>query len=151
MLNYTTYGRDENVNPSAQSDFNLYGIGIRTNFGIPLISRINYSKTENTIGSETQTTSNISTLLLGLDYMMDGFLGGDILKPFFSYRLQQVETTTSIGTNYSTDRNNFTIGLAYQSPVMGVLSVRYDLITYANKDLYDFSDTVLNARYSYYF
>lgn len=151
MLNYTTYGRDEEVNPSAQSEFNLYGIGLRTNFSIPLISRINYSITENTIGIDTKTTSNISTLLLGLDYLMDGVSGGDIFKPFVSYRLQQVETTTAAGANYDTDRNNLTIGLAYQSPVMGIFSLRYDLITYGNKDIYDFSDTVLNARYSYHF
>jgi hypothetical protein len=50
-LNYTTYGRDEEVNPGAQSDFSLYGIGLRTNFSIPIVTRLNYSKSENDIGN----------------------------------------------------------------------------------------------------
>jgi hypothetical protein len=151
-LNYTTYGRNEEVNPAAQSDFNLYGIGLRTYFGIPLVSRINYSKSENEIGTDVannKSTSSVSTLLLGLDYIIDGVLGGDIFKPFFNYRLQQVETTSPTST-FETGRNNFTIGLAYQSPTMGILSVRYDHITYDN-DLIDFNDSVMNARYSYHF
>ena len=48
-LNFTTYGRDEEINPGAQSDFSLYGIGLRTNYSIPLVSRLNYSKSENDI------------------------------------------------------------------------------------------------------
>ncbi len=151
-LNYTTYGRDEEINPAAQSDFNLYGIGLRTYFGIPLVSRINYSKSENEIGTvaaNNKSTSSVSTLLIGLDYILDGVLGGDIFKPFFNYRLQQVETTSPTST-FETGRNNFTIGLAYQSPAMGVLSIRYDHITYDN-ELIDFNDSVMNARYSYNF
>jgi hypothetical protein len=60
-------------------------------------------------------------------------------------------------TDIETDRNNYTIGFAYQSPTMGILSIRYDLITYNNTtsgsvaDLPEFNDTILNARYTYNF
>jgi hypothetical protein len=151
-LNYTTYGRDEQVNPAAQSDFNMFGVGLRTKFGMPLVARLNYSQSENGVGSDAaanKSTTTVNTLLIGIDYIMTGVRGSDTFKPFFTYRLQQVESknpTTSIDTG----RNNYTIGLAYQSPQLGILSLRYDHITYDN-DMIDFNDSVLNARYSFHF
>jgi len=151
-LNYTTYGRDEEINQSAQSAFNLYGIGLRTNYSFPLISRLNYSKSENDIGtaiSLNQSNTTVSTFLIGLDYMLDGFMGGDVFKPFVNYRLQNVKSKSNT-FDIETGRNNYTIGFAYQSPTMGILSIRWDQITYDNTDI-DFNDTILNARYTYNF
>ncbi len=165
-LNYTTYGRDEQVNPAAQSDFGLYGIGLRTNFAIPLVTRLNYSKSENDMGTDAsiyQSNTTVSTFLIGVDYVMSGFMGGDVFKPFVNFRLQNVKTksitriydedelVSEIETGIETGRTNYTIGLAYQSPTMGILSIRWDQITYDNKDYLDFNDTILNARYSYNF
>jgi hypothetical protein len=158
-LNFTTYGRDEEINPGAQSDFNLYGIGLRTNYSIPLVSRLNYSKSENDIGTATsfnQSNTTVSTFLIGLDYMMSGFMGGDVFKPFVNFRLQNVKTKSNL-VEIETGRNNYTIGFAYQSPTMGILSIRWDQITYNNTNSnlnassIDFNDTILNARYTYNF
>ena len=151
-LNYTTYGRDEEINPSAQSDFSLYGLGLRTNYSFPLISRLNYSKSENDIGTSAslnQSNTTVSTFLIGFDYLMDGFISGDVIKPFVNFRLQNVVTNTN-NDKIETGRNNYTIGFAYQSPTIGILSVRWDQITYDNPNI-DFNDTILNARYSYNF
>lgn len=166
-LNYTTYGRDEEVNTSSQSDFSLYAIGLRTNFAIPLVSRLNYSSSENDIGTGTslvQSNLKVNTFLIGIDYVMDGFMPGDVFKPFANFRIQSVKTHRTERfidpetiTNIETDRNNYTIGLAYQSPTMGIFSIRYDLITYSNSTssaistLPEFNDTILNARYTYNF
>jgi hypothetical protein len=166
-LNYTTYGRDEEVNPVAQSDFSLYALGLRTNFAIPLVTRLNYSSSENDIGtgtSITQSNLKVNTFLIGVDYLMGGVMPGDVFKPFVNFRLQTVKThrterfiAPETITDIETDRNNFTIGLAYQSPVMGILSLRWDLITYNNSTsssipaLPEFNDTIINARYTYNF
>jgi len=166
-LNFTTYGRDENIpdRSSAQSDFSLYGIGLRTNFSIPLVTRLNYSNSENDIGTGTsinQSNTTVSTFLIGIDYVLNGFMGGDVFKPFVNFRLQDVKTETiirpldpnsgdpDIVRQIDTGRKNYTIGLAYQSPTMGILSIRWDQITYDNTDI-DFNDTILNARYTYSF
>jgi hypothetical protein len=151
-LNYTTYGRDEEVNPSAQSDFSLYGVGLRTNFSIPLVTRLNYSKSENDIGTDVslnKSNTTVSTFLIGVDYVIKGVMGGDVFKPFVNYRLQNVKTKSTF-LDVDTGRNNFTVGLAYQSPTMGILSIRWDQITFDNPDI-DFNDTILNARYTYNF
>jgi len=156
MLNYTNYGRDDQIYPTSQSDFNLYGIGIRTTFNFPLTTRINYSNSENDIGrdaSVNQTTTSISTLRAGLDYVTSGFMSEDFFKPFFDYRWQNVKTDRNTAGNpssFETSRNNFTIGLAYQSRVIGILSLRYDRISYGNEDI-DFDDSILNFRYTYSF
>jgi hypothetical protein len=156
MLNYTNYGRDDRIYPTAQSDFNLYGIGVRTTFNFPLTTRINYSNSENDIGrdvSSNRSTTTVSTLRAGLDYITPGFLSNDIFKPFFDYRWQNVTTDRNSGgmpTSFETSRNNFTIGLAYQSPMLGILSLRYDHISYGNEEI-DFDDSILNFRYTYSF
>jgi hypothetical protein len=166
-LNYTTYGRDEEVNPGAQSDFGLYGIGLRTNFSIPIVSRLNYSKSENDIGTGTsiaQSNLKVNTFLIGVDYVINGVKPGDVFKPFVNFRIQTVKTHRieryggpEVTSDLDTDRNNYTIGLAYQSPTMGILSLRWDLITYnnstsnVNSTLPEFNDTILNARYTYSF
>jgi hypothetical protein len=166
-LNYTTYGRDEDVHTSAQSDFSLYALGLRTNFAIPLVTRLNYSSSENDIGTATSLTQSnlkVTTFLIGLDYVMDGVMPGDVFKPFANFRLQSVKThrterflNPETVTDIETDRNNFTIGLAYQSPAMGILSIRWDFITYdntfsdTNLKTPEFNDTILNARYTYNF
>jgi hypothetical protein len=156
MLNYSNYGRDDQIYTTSQSDFNLYGIGLRTNFKIPLTTRINYSNSENDIGSETslnQSTTSVSTLLFGIDYAFNGFGSGDFFKPFIDYRLQQVKTestSTTSQSGFETSRNNYTIGFAYQSPKMGILSFRYDHISYDNTVI-NYSDSILNARYTYSF
>jgi hypothetical protein len=80
---------------------------------------------------------------------MDGFISGDVIKPFVNFRLQNVVTNTN-NDKIETGRNNYTIGFAYQSPTIGILSVRWDQITYDNPNI-DFNDTILNARYSYNF
>jgi hypothetical protein len=151
-LNFTTYGRDEEINPGAQSDFNLYGIGLRTNYSIPLISRLNYSLSENDIGTSAslnQSNTSVSTFLIGIDYVLNGIMGGDVFKPFVNFRIQNVKTKSNLN-EFETGRNNYTIGLAYQSPTMGILSIRWDQITYDNANI-DFNDTILNARYTYNF
>jgi hypothetical protein len=159
-LNFTTYGRDEEINPGAQSDFSLYGVGLRTNFSIPLVSRLNYSNSENDIGTGTsfnQSNTTVSTFLIGIDYVMSGFMGGDVFKPFVNFRLQDVKSKSTtrfdgpeVVSEIETGRKHYTIGLAYQSPTMGILSIRWDQITYDNTDI-DFNDTILNARYTYNF
>ena len=159
-LNFTTYGRDEEINPGAQSDFSLYGVGLRTNFSIPLVTRLNYSNSENDIGTGTsfnQSNTTVSTFLIGIDYVMSGVMGGDVFKPFVNFRLQDVKSKSTnrfggpeVVTEIETGRTNYTIGLAYQSPTMGILSIRWDQITYDNPDI-DFNDTILNARYTYNF
>jgi hypothetical protein len=166
-LNYTTYGRDEEVSPSAQSDFGLYAIGLRTNFAIPIVTRLNYSSSENDIGtgtSLTQSNLKVNTFLIGVDYVMGGIMPGDVFKPFANFRLQSVKThrterfiAPETITDIETDRNNFTLGFAYQSPTMGILSIRWDYITYDNTysdpglQTPEFNDTILNARYTYNF
>jgi hypothetical protein len=166
-LNYTTYGRDEDIHTTAQSDFSLYALGLRTNFSIPLITRLNYSSSENDIGtgtSLTQSNLKVNTFLIGVDYVMGGVMPGDVFKPFANFRLQNVKThrierfiQPETVSDIETDRNNITIGLAYQSPTMGILSVRWDFITYSNSfsnpnlQIPEFNDTVLNARYTYNF
>jgi hypothetical protein len=166
-LNYTTYGRDEDIHTSAQSDFSLYALGLRTNFSIPLVTRLNYSSSENDIGtgtSLTQSNLKVNTFLIGVDYVMGGVMPGDVFKPFANFRLQSVKThrierfiLPETVSDIDTDRNNFTIGLAYQSPTMGILSIRWDHITYSNSfsnpdlQIPEFNDTILNARYTYNF
>jgi hypothetical protein len=156
MLNYTNYGRDDQIYPTSQSDFNLYGIGVRTTFNFPLTTRINYSNSENDIGRDAsinQTTTSISTLRAGVDYVTAGFMPDDYFKPFFDYRWQNVKTErNSNGTpsTFETSRNNYTIGLAYQSRVIGILSLRYDHISYGNEEI-DFDDSILSLRYTYSF
>ncbi len=156
MLNYTNYGRDDQIYPTSQSDFSLYGIGVRTTFSIPLTTRINYSNSENDIGRDSavnQTTTTVSTLRAGLDYVMSGFMSNDFFKPFFDYRWQNVTTernTAGTPSNFETARNNYTIGLAYQSSVLGILSLRYDHISYGSEEI-DFDDSILNFRYTYSF
>ncbi len=156
MLNYTNYGRDDQIYSMAQSNFNLYGIGLRTTFNFPLTTRINYSNSENSIGRDSainQSTTTVSTLRAGLDYIMSGFMPNDIFKPFFDYRWQNVKTernTVNGPSQFDTGRNNYTIGLAYQSPILGILSLRYDHISYGSEEI-DFDDSILNFRYTYSF
>ena len=76
-------------------------------------------------------------------------MGGDVFKPFVNFRIQNVKTKSNL-IEFETGRNNYTIGLAYQSTTMGILSIRWDQITYYNADI-DFNDTILNARYTYNF
>jgi hypothetical protein len=88
---------------------------------------------------------------------MKGVMGGDVFKPFINFRLQDVNSKSNLGNDIETGRNNITLGLAYQSPTMGILSIRWDYITYDNKGsdpnqtFPEFSDTILNARYTYNF
>jgi hypothetical protein len=158
MLNFSNYGREDANYPTSQSDFNLYGIGLRTNFNFPLTTRINYSSSENDIGTESsgnKSNTTVSTILLGVDYAMSGFGPGDYFKPFINYRIQNVttESNSALGqSTFETGRNNYTIGFAYQSPKLGILSLRFDQISYSdNNNIIDYSDSILNARYTYSF
>ncbi|TFH02087.1 MAG: hypothetical protein E4H13_03105 [Calditrichales bacterium] len=160
-LNYTQYGRDDQINFASQSDFNLYGAGLRTKFSFPMTARLNYSKSENSIGDDRSagtSSSSVGTFLLGLDYMISGFTSGDVFKPFIDYRMQQVETYSEYkssasfpSTEIKTGRNNYTIGFAYQSPKLGILSLRYDHIAYDNSEYINYNDSIMNFRYSYNF
>ena len=148
-LNFSKYMRDEalELRQENQSDFNIFGVGLLSKFRFPLITRINYSQSETLFGKENQSVTNISRLFLGLEYRLRGLAAGDLLKPFVNFTLQNIQFT---GTP-DAKRNNFTLGLQYKNPVMGVLSVRYDLITFGGDVAPDYNDSVLNAKYQYNF
>jgi len=148
-LNFSTYMRDEalEVRQGNQSDFNIIGIGILSKFQFPLITRLNYSQSETIFGAQNKSTTSISRFFVGLEYQLRGLAAGDMLKPFVNFTLQNIDFTDVPQSK----RNNFTFGIQYRNPVAGVLSVRYDLITFGGEVAPDYNDSVLNAKYQYNF
>lgn len=141
------YQRDEPVNKESQNDFSQYGIGIRNMYSFPMVSKISYSQSTTNFGSTIKSTTEISKIALGLEYMLNKVMGNDQLKPFLNVTLQTVDAGL-VGSKISTSRNNYSAGLAYRNQDAGVFSLRFDQITYSTLD---YNDSVLNARYEYHF
>ena len=144
-LNFSNYNRDETYEfkQGNQSDFMVYGIGIISKFNFPLITKINYSQSNSALGAGlTETTTDIQRIFLGVEYNMSGLIGADIFRPFVNVGLQDIKLTTG----ETTKRNNYSFGLSYRNPISGILSVRFDNITYSQ-----YNDSILNARYQYNF
>jgi len=143
-LNITNYAREDNINENNQSDFTLFGFGLRNKFSFPLVTTINYSQTESIFGTgDTEASTKIQRIFLAGEYKLANLSAGDMLKPFIRLSFQNVELA---GGDYN--RNNYTLGLAYQNPIYGILSLRFDQITYSE---IDYDDSILNARYEYSF
>ena len=147
-LNFSNYARDEaqEFKQGNQSNFSVYGIGVMSKFNFPLITRLNYSQSNSGIGAGlTESTTDIQRIFLGFEYNISGFMGADVFKPFVNFSLQNISFT---GGN-DTKRNNYTAGLSYRSPVFGILSIRYDNISYGTTT--EYNDSIMNARYQYNF
>jgi len=148
-LNFSTYMRDEALEgrKENQSDFNIIGLGLVSRFKFPLTTRLNYSRSETIFGEQNKRTTSINRYFIGFEYQLSGIAAGDLLKPFVNYTFQDIEFTDTPQAK----RNNFTFGLQYKNPVAGVLSLRYDLISYSGEVAPDYNDSVINAKYQYNF
>jgi len=147
-LNFSNYSRDEalEIKRSNQSDFIVFGVGLVTKFQFPLITNLNYSQSNSAFGAGvTEATTDIQRIFVGFEYRMENLIGVDLFRPFVNLVFQNVKFTGG----QETKRNNYTLGLSYRSPELGVLSVRYDNISYG--DATEFTDSILNARYQYNF
>jgi len=147
-LNLTNYDRSEDIitNKQNESDFLLYGIGLVTNYSFPLISKLNYSQSNSSFGAEAlKSTTDIQRIFVGLEYKMQDLIGTDTFRPFVNFVWQNIKLPNVDDAK----RNNYSLGLLYRSPQLGVLSVRYDSISYGEG--INYSDSILNARYQYNF
>ena len=148
-LNFSNYSRDEalEVKISNQSDFTVFGVGLVTKYQFPLITKLNYSQSNSAFGAgDTEATTDIQRIFVGLEYWMENLIGVDLFRPFVNLIFQNVKITNVTGVQ-EIKRNNYTLGLSYRSPKLGVLSVRYDNISYGK----EYTDSILNARYQYNF
>jgi len=147
-LNFSNYSRDEalEVKINNQSDFMVFGVGLVTKYQFPLITKLNYSQSNSAFGAGvTEATTDIQRIFVGFEYRMENLIGVDLFRPFVNLIFQNVKFTGG----QEIKRNNYTLGLSYRSPRLGVLSVRYDNISYG--DATEFTDSILNARYQYNF
>ncbi len=147
-LNFSNYSRDEalEIKKTNQSDFMVFGLGLTTKYKFPLTTKLDYSQSNSAFGAGiTESTTDIQRIFIGLEYRMENLIGVDLFRPFANLVFQNVKFTGGSETK----RNNFTLGLLYRSPQLGILSIRYDNITYGSNS--DFTDSILNARYQYNF
>jgi len=75
---------------------------------------------------------------------MRNLLASDEFRPFVNLVFQNVKFAET-----DSKRNNYTFGLSYRNPQLGILSLRYDSISYGT--VVDYTDSILNARYQYNF
>jgi hypothetical protein len=150
-LNFSNYSRDEalEIKQINQSNFMVFGVGLVTKFQFPLITKLDFSQSNSAFGVNNEFTSEATTdiqrIFIGVEYRMENLIEVDQFRPFANFVLQNVK----FSSGEDTKRNNYTLGLLYRSPKLGILSVRYDSISYGT--VVEFSDTILNARYQYNF
>jgi hypothetical protein len=156
-FNITNFGRNEAVEArkESESDFTLYSIGLRSKFNFPLITRINYSQSESIFGTANRFETSINRIFLGLEYQMVNLFANDRFRPFVNLIFQNIENIYPAADPFDTTRNHYTFGFSYRNQNIGVLSLRFDQISYQvpgeNSTAKDFSDSILNARYEYHF
>jgi hypothetical protein len=147
-LNFSNYSRDEalEIKQINQSNFMVFGVGLMTKFQFPLITKIDFSQSNSAFGAGVfESTTDIQRIFIGLEYRMENLIEVDQFRPFANLVFQNVK----FSGGEDTKRNNYTLGLLYRSPQLGVLSVRYDSISYGT--VVEYTDSILNARYQYNF
>jgi hypothetical protein len=147
-LNFSNYSRDETleIKKINQSNFMVFGVGLVTKFQFPLITKLDFSQSKSTFGAgDLESSTDIQRIFIGVEYIMENLIDVDRFRPFANVVLQNVK----FSGGEDTKRNNYTLGLLYRSPSLGVLSIRYDNISYG--EVVEFSDSILNARYQYNF
>jgi len=138
--------REDAGNKERQSNSNSFTIGVRNTFDFPLTTKLSYTQSSSSIGDVTKIETDVSRINANVDYKFYNLIEDDVLKPFVNISFQNLSGTTS------TDRNNYAGGFVYQSPKLGVLSLKYYQVSYVNPVTNkNIDDTILNARYEYLF
>ncbi|WP_456407987.1 hypothetical protein [Caldithrix abyssi] len=137
----------DDVYKISQSQYNLFTVGLRNYFPFKLVSRFTYSKSASEFGAmDVKTTNDIVRYTIGLEYIIDNFVGNSQLKPFVNGNFQTIENST-LSRTYK--RQNFAAGLYLRTKRLGNLSLRFDYINYGN--FRDYKDTILSTRYELFF
>ena len=156
-FNITNFGRNEAVEArkESESDFTLFSIGLRSKFNFPMTARLNYSQSESMFGSNNRYETNINRLFLGLEYQIANFMGNDFFIPYINLIFQNIENIYPSADPFDSKRNHYTLGLSYRNQNLGVLSLRFDQLSYqvpgTDNSKRDISDSILNVRYEYNF
>jgi len=153
-LSLSNFSRDDAITRISNGDtlnnsseFTLYSLGLRNKFDFPLSTQIGYTASSSIFGANTnESTTDISKYFLGADYNLKNVLNNSNIKPFFNYTYQTIDNKfTSIDQKYS--RMNYSAGFYLRNRTYGNLTLRYDMITYADRDDIDWNDTIISTRY----
>lgn len=143
----SNFVRDDALYETNQSDFTLYSLGIRNRFQFPLTTQLGFTSSSSIFGANiNERTTDISKYYLGLDYLFRNVMMNSTLKPFLNITYQSIENNLGASVlDYS--RTNYSTGLYLRNQRYGNLSLRYDQITYGDRDDIDWNDSILSTRY----
>lgn len=154
LFNITNFIRDDVGNKESQSDFNSFTIGVKTNFRFPLSTKLSFTQSKTEVGDLQKSITDINRYNVRAEYKINELFDNDVLKPYVNVSFQDISAGT--GTT-STNRNNYSTGIVYQSKVYGIFSLKYYHISYSIPDVNNpnstvtLDDSILNARYEYVF
>jgi hypothetical protein len=144
--NLSHYRRNDKGDKESESTYNTFSVGLRTKYTFPLTTRLNYSLTGSVYGDTSRTTTNISRLNIRFDYTFNNLFGKNALRPFVNLSFQNIDTKYVLYEDTKSVRNNYSAGLVYQSSSIGLITLRFDQITYTTADG-DMNDHILHTRY----
>ncbi len=137
----------DDANKISQSQFNLFSVGLKSQFPHNLVSRLSFSKSTSEYGAlDVKTTNDISRYSFGLEYQIQNFVAESQLRPFVSGNFQTIDNS-ALSTSYK--RQNYTAGMYLKTKKLGNLSLRFDYINYGS--FRDYKDTILSTRYELFF
>jgi hypothetical protein len=144
-FNFSKNFRDDAIYDQNQSDFSLYTVGLRTRYGIPLSTQINYSQSASLFGAdELESKTDIQKIYFKADYRIRKVINNGDIKPFVSVNFQKIENngaTSAIDYN----RLNYTAGIYMNMSKIGNFSLRFDYIDLGESA--NWTDKILYARY----
>jgi hypothetical protein len=141
--------REDIANQEANSDFQSLTFGLRTQFNFPLTLKMVYGQSGTDLGHTILTETDINRFNLRIEYALKNVITEDQLKPFINYSSQTIATETGAG-RAETDRTNFSGGFVFQTSSYGLITLRFDQISYSGYAR-EISDRIINARYEYRF
>ncbi len=149
-VNLSTYQRDDDANRESQSEYNSLTVSLRTKFNFPLTTTLSYVLSGTAWGDTSKTTTDIDRYSVRLDYLISDLFGRDFLRPFVNLSFQNIDSDFESTGYTSTSRNNYSLGLAYQTASYGIFTLRYDQINYTVTEE-NITDRIINARYEIHF
>ncbi len=156
-LNLTNYRRSD-IFDFAESSSDFLSINLRTEYRIPLRTRLEFilQQTETGVGTNRESNLEVTTFGLGANYTFRDVFATDRLVLSARARLGQLTSLYKLALSPGAspapneyNRNYFSFRINYALPQIGNISLMADILNYTGDR--DYNDFIYTARYDYNF
>lgn len=156
-LNLSSYRRTD-IYKTAESSSDYLALNLRTQYKIPLQTRLEFvlQQTETGKGSPRESNMELVSIGAGGEYVFEDLLADDRLSVRANLRVGRLSSLYKVASQsqaatqpFEYLRNNYTFRINYSLTRYGSIGVMADVITYRGDR--EYNDFIYSARYDYSF